>query len=250
MAQFGSAPDWGSGGRGFKSRRPDSGTAAGGGGRRGGRVSPTTGEPMTDVRDRDPADRILTIPNALSVLRLLGVPLFLWLLLGPAGRRRRARRAHGRRGHRLLRRQDRPLARPDQPDRRAARPGRRPALHPRHAVRLRRPRHHPVVAGRADRRPGPGAGADRAAAAPARLRPAAGQLPRQGGHLQPAVRVPAAADRRARLGGLRRRPAGRVGVRHLGDRALPVVRRRSTWSRSSSWSGRTGRSRGHPAGAG
>ncbi len=28
-------------------------------------------------------DRILTIPNALSVLRLLGVPLFLWLLLGP-----------------------------------------------------------------------------------------------------------------------------------------------------------------------
>jgi len=28
-------------------------------------------------------DRIATIPNALSVLRLLGVPLFLWLLLGP-----------------------------------------------------------------------------------------------------------------------------------------------------------------------
>jgi cardiolipin synthase (CMP-forming) len=28
-------------------------------------------------------DRILTIPNALSVLRLFGVPLFLWLLLGP-----------------------------------------------------------------------------------------------------------------------------------------------------------------------
>jgi cardiolipin synthase (CMP-forming) len=28
-------------------------------------------------------DRIWTIPNALSVLRLLGVPLFLWLLLGP-----------------------------------------------------------------------------------------------------------------------------------------------------------------------
>jgi cardiolipin synthase len=26
---------------------------------------------------------VLTIPNALSVLRLLGVPLFLWLLLGP-----------------------------------------------------------------------------------------------------------------------------------------------------------------------
>jgi cardiolipin synthase len=28
-------------------------------------------------------DRVLTIPNALSVLRLAGVPLFLWLLLGP-----------------------------------------------------------------------------------------------------------------------------------------------------------------------
>jgi cardiolipin synthase len=28
-------------------------------------------------------DRVLTVPNALSVLRLLGVPLFLWLLLGP-----------------------------------------------------------------------------------------------------------------------------------------------------------------------
>ncbi|GGP63392.1 CDP-diacylglycerol--glycerol-3-phosphate 3-phosphatidyltransferase [Saccharothrix coeruleofusca] len=31
----------------------------------------------------DPADRLLTIPNALSVVRLLGVPLFLYLLLGP-----------------------------------------------------------------------------------------------------------------------------------------------------------------------
>ena len=30
-----------------------------------------------------PPDRIWTVPNALSVLRLLGVPLFLWLLLGP-----------------------------------------------------------------------------------------------------------------------------------------------------------------------
>jgi cardiolipin synthase (CMP-forming) len=28
-------------------------------------------------------DRWVTIPNALSVLRLLGVPLFLWLMLGP-----------------------------------------------------------------------------------------------------------------------------------------------------------------------
>jgi cardiolipin synthase len=29
------------------------------------------------------SDRVLTIPNALSFLRLLGVPLFLWLVLGP-----------------------------------------------------------------------------------------------------------------------------------------------------------------------
>ncbi|MBF6371809.1 CDP-alcohol phosphatidyltransferase family protein [Nocardia farcinica] len=28
-----------------------------------------------------PADRILTVPNVLSVLRLIGVPVFLWLLL-------------------------------------------------------------------------------------------------------------------------------------------------------------------------
>lgn len=38
-------------------------------------------------RDGAPADahsdRILTVPNALSVVRLLGVPVFLWLLLGP-----------------------------------------------------------------------------------------------------------------------------------------------------------------------
>jgi cardiolipin synthase len=36
------------------------------------------------VSDRNElADRVWTLPNALSMLRLLGVPLFLWLLLGP-----------------------------------------------------------------------------------------------------------------------------------------------------------------------
>lgn len=30
-----------------------------------------------------PTDRILTVPNALSMLRLAGVPVFLWLILGP-----------------------------------------------------------------------------------------------------------------------------------------------------------------------
>ena len=46
------------------------------------------GEPAVPVPGADPeqqpgADRIWTIPNALSFLRLLGVPLFLWLVLGP-----------------------------------------------------------------------------------------------------------------------------------------------------------------------
>ena len=35
------------------------------------------------VADQQSEDRWLTVPNALSVLRLLGVPVFLWLLLGP-----------------------------------------------------------------------------------------------------------------------------------------------------------------------
>jgi cardiolipin synthase len=47
---------------------------------------PTDG-PLPDtpvVPDRNELpDRVWTVPNALSVLRLLGVPLFLWLLLGP-----------------------------------------------------------------------------------------------------------------------------------------------------------------------
>ena len=38
--------------------------------------------PTDDPGERLP-DRVLTIPNALSVLRLAGVPVFLYLLLGP-----------------------------------------------------------------------------------------------------------------------------------------------------------------------
>jgi cardiolipin synthase len=44
---------------------------------------PATGEPMARVASPAPTDRVLTVPNLLSVLRLLGVPVFLWLLLGP-----------------------------------------------------------------------------------------------------------------------------------------------------------------------
>jgi cardiolipin synthase len=40
------------------------------------------GSPPSLDRDALP-ERVWTLPNALSVLRLLGVPLFLWLLLGP-----------------------------------------------------------------------------------------------------------------------------------------------------------------------
>lgn len=35
------------------------------------------------TRSVDPEDRIITIPNLLSALRLLGVPVFLWLILVP-----------------------------------------------------------------------------------------------------------------------------------------------------------------------
>ena len=46
---------------------------------------PSAGSPATGaLPDRNElSDRVWTVPNALSVLRLLGVPLFLWLLLGP-----------------------------------------------------------------------------------------------------------------------------------------------------------------------
>ena len=37
-----------------------------------------------DVQETEvQTDRILTIPNVLSFLRILGVPLFLWLILVP-----------------------------------------------------------------------------------------------------------------------------------------------------------------------
>jgi cardiolipin synthase len=42
-------------------------------------VQPSHAQPEAS----DPADRLLTVPNVLSLLRLAGVPLFLWLLLGP-----------------------------------------------------------------------------------------------------------------------------------------------------------------------
>jgi len=44
---------------------------------------PAAGPAARPAARRVPSDRILTVPNLLSLLRLAGVPLFLWLLLGP-----------------------------------------------------------------------------------------------------------------------------------------------------------------------
>jgi cardiolipin synthase len=38
---------------------------------------------VSEVAERDGQDRVLTIPNGISLARLLGVPVFLWLVLGP-----------------------------------------------------------------------------------------------------------------------------------------------------------------------
>jgi cardiolipin synthase len=44
----------------------------------------SAGRAAADIAAADaPADRILTIPNAISAARLAGVPVFLWLVLGP-----------------------------------------------------------------------------------------------------------------------------------------------------------------------
>ena len=40
-------------------------------------------DPVRAVTHALTVDRVWTVPNVLSMLRLLGVPLFLWLLLGP-----------------------------------------------------------------------------------------------------------------------------------------------------------------------
>jgi cardiolipin synthase len=46
-----------------------------------------TGEPPARTAEQpDPQARIVTIPNAISVARLAGVPVFLWLVLGPRTR--------------------------------------------------------------------------------------------------------------------------------------------------------------------
>ncbi len=197
MAQFGSAPDWGSGGRRFKSCRPDHSGATGNGPdrrltatgnpkskviisggagrRRGGIHGPTTVH-------RLPTTGSARVPNLLSVLRLLGVPLFLWLLLGPqptAGAllvlalSGLTDWADGVLARRLNQRQ---------PAGRAAGPARGPALHPGHPGRPGAAGHHPAGGWRCViDRPGPGAARARSPALRRRGSDrAAGALPGQG----------------------------------------------------------------------
>ena len=188
-------------------------------------MPPTTGESLTDVRGGGSADRVVTIPNALSVLRLLGVPLFLWLLLGPEadiaalvvlmvagatdyfdGKIARWLGQTSKLGVLLDPAADRLyilatlfafVVRDIIPWWLAALIVGRDLLLAPTLPLLRRHGYGPLQV----------------------------QLPRQGGDLQPAVRVPAAADRRARLAGLGPGPPGRLGVRDLGDRAVPLLRR-------------------------
>ena len=52
----------------------------------GGGADSGDGPALADLpaaREDRSANRVLTVPNALSVARLLGVPVFLWLVLGP-----------------------------------------------------------------------------------------------------------------------------------------------------------------------
>jgi len=49
----------------------------------GATVPASAGEPGTASPGAVRRDLVLTLPNLLSALRLLGVPLFLWLVLGP-----------------------------------------------------------------------------------------------------------------------------------------------------------------------
>ena len=177
------------------------------------------------VEDRPVVDRLLTIPNVLSIIRLAGVPLFLWLLLGPQadgwalvvlvasgvtdwldGKLARWLNQTSQLGAMLDPAADRlytlaTLVAFVIRD-----------IDPAGGSRLLLVGRDVVVWSAS----GP--------AAAGRLRPARGDLRRQGSDLQPDVRVPAAAARPGRLDGGRGRPAVRLRVHHLGQRALPVVR--------------------------
>src|SRR6188768_3109554 len=134
----------------------------------------STGAPEQHV-----SDRVLTVPNALSAARLLGVPVFLWAILTEhdglalallflAG---------------LTDYLDGMIARKYNLVSRVGQ-----LLDP---ARTRLARDHPVVAGRRAVRPRAVHGRRRAHREAARLGGPPGALRRQGRHLQPALRLPA-----------------------------------------------------------
>jgi cardiolipin synthase (CMP-forming) len=47
------------------------------------RAQPPVGEPPAGSSEAGPSSRVLTVPNLISFARLLGVPVFLYLFLGP-----------------------------------------------------------------------------------------------------------------------------------------------------------------------
>ena len=149
----------------------------------------------------DPADRLLTIPNVLSVLRLAGVPLFLCLLLGP--------KADGW----ALAGSGATPACPTGSTASSPAGSTRPAVSARCSTRpptgstsfatlvaFVRPRHHSLVDRCRAGRPGTSSSASACwSCGSSGLRPVRGDLPRQGRHVQPAVRLPAAAARAGRV---------------------------------------------------
>ena len=111
--------------------------------------APSAGTPGLPGTPDASRDRILTIPNGLSVLRLIGVPVFLWLVLGPhldgwavallilSPRPPTGSTAKSPAG-----------VQPAEQAGGGARPRRGPAVHRGHAGRAGRAEHHSVVAAR------------------------------------------------------------------------------------------------------
>ena len=112
-----------------------------------GQAQPSEEQGTRGGHDTTRDTRVWTLPNLLSAARLAGVPLFLWLVLGPEadGWALGLLMVSGVTDFLdgwLARKLDQTSVLGPDP-----RPGRRPALHPRRGRRARPARHHPVVAG-------------------------------------------------------------------------------------------------------
>ena len=189
-----------------------------------------TGGPRVEVQEtRVQTDRVLTIPNILSMARLVGVPVFLWLILwpefgGPKRRRVGAAGPRPERRQRLPGRQARPTLEPDQQPGPDPRPCRRPPLHPLHPRRPDLARDPPALAHRGPAGPRTDAAHRGRIPRTSRLRPSPGELPGQSSYVQLDVCLPVApAERRKRLAS-HTRCYFRMGVRRMGYGALLVGR--------------------------